>query len=271
MVACYIAGQQELSDTGYRHWQLVAYYKTKQRLRTVKSDFSNTAHCEPCRSDAARDYVWKDDTAVEGTRFEIGTVPFRRNSATDWATVRNNAVSGKFDNIPDNIYIQHYNNLRRIAADHHKPTAIISTATVYWGPTGVGKSRRAWHEAGYDAYPKDPRTKWWCGYTNQRNVIFDEFRGDIDIAHLLRWLDRYPVILETKGSTTPKMFDKVWFTSNLHPRDWYPMLDETTKEALYRRLQIIEMTNSWEPPADGLDQFLVDDDEINVDELINLL
>lgn len=273
MVPAYIAGQQEIGESGYHHWQLVAYYKTKQRMGTVKSHFANTAHVEHTYCDAARDYVWKEDTAVAGTRFELGTVPFRRNSSTDWAAVRNDAVRGRFSAIPDNIYVQHYGNLRRIAADNLAPTAIVSTATVYWGPTGVGKSRRAWFEAGLEAYPKDPRTKWWCGYAGQRNVIFDEFRGDIAISHLLRWLDRYPVLLETKGSTTVKQFDQVWFTSNLHPRDWYPDLDEITKEALYRRLNIIEMTDPWEPPNDGLDQFLVDDDEvqIDVDNLINLL
>jgi len=63
---------------------------------------------------------------------------------------------------------------------------MVRTCWVYWGRTGTGKSRRAWDEAGVDAYPKDPRTKFWCGYFGQANVIIDEFRGGIDVAHLLR-------------------------------------------------------------------------------------
>lgn len=113
---------------------------------------------------------------------------------------------------------------------------------VYWGPTGVGKSRRAWEESGDQTYSKDPRTKFWCGYDGQRHVIIDEFRGSIDISHILRWLDRYPVRVETKGGSRPLMAEKFWFTSNIHPGEWYPGLDIATFNALERRLEIINLT-----------------------------
>ena len=80
------------------------------------------------------------------------------------------------------------------------------------------------------------------GYLNQENVIFDEFRGSIDIAHLLRWTDKYPVRVEVKGGSIPLAASKLYFTSNLHPRGWYPELDYETYEALERRLTIIEVT-----------------------------
>lgn len=248
--AAYIAGQRELSDTGYDHWQLVAYYAKERTLGIVKADFTPTAHCEPTRSKAARDYVWKDDTAVADSRFELGKMPFRRNSKVDWEAVRTAARAGRLDDIPANIYVQHYNSLKRIAADNQHPAGLRTTTRVFVGPTGVGKSRRTWFEAGTGAYPKDPRTKWWCGYQGQQNVIIDEFRGDIGLSHMLRWLDRYPVILETKGCSIPKSFTNVWIMSNLHPRDWYPDIDEPSKLALYRRLEIVEMNEQWTPPAE---------------------
>jgi len=109
---------------------------------------------------------------------------------------------------------------------------------VFWGRTGTGKSHRAWDQAGAQAYVKDPRTKWWCGYRGQENVIIDEFRGVIDISHLLRWLDRYPVLVEVKGGSRPLCARKFWITSNLDPREWYPGLDADTLAALLRRLNI---------------------------------
>lgn len=112
---------------------------------------------------------------------------------------------------------------------------------VFWSPTGSGKSRRAWQEAGVDAYPKNPRTKWWDGYRGEENVVIDEFRGDIDIGYLLRWLDRYPVLIETKGAGTTLKAKRYWITSNLHPKDWYPTLDYETYAALERRLEIIRI------------------------------
>lgn len=112
--------------------------------------------------------------------------------------------------------------------------------TVFWGPTGTGKSRRAWEEAGLDAYPKDPRTKFWDGYDRQEHVVIDEFRGAIDVSHLLRWFDRYPVLVEVKGSSRVLVANRIWITSNLRPSHWFPELDEITLRALLRRLEVIE-------------------------------
>jgi len=136
------------------------------------------------------------------------------------------------------IFIRYYGNLTRIFADHATAQPIVRTCQVYWGPTGTGKSRRAWDEAGFTAYAKDPRTKWWCGYRGQENVVIDEFRGSIDIAHLLRWLDRYPVCVEIKGASRPLIASKIWITSNVDPRLWYPDCDPDTVLALLRRLEI---------------------------------
>lgn len=109
---------------------------------------------------------------------------------------------------------------------------------MYYGATGTGKSRKAHEEAGVGAYVKDPRSKFWCGYRGESHVIIDEFRGGIDVSHMLRWLDRYPVRVEIKGSSVPLKADKIWITSNLHPDDWWPDLDEETKRAIRRRVQI---------------------------------
>jgi hypothetical protein len=68
----------------------------------------------------------------------------------------------------------------------------------------------------------------------------DEFRGAIDISHLLRWLDRYPCLVEIKGSSTCLVAEKVWITSNVHPDYWYNEIDAATRDALMRRLQITE-------------------------------
>lgn len=94
-----------------------------------------------------------------------------------------------------------------------------------------------------EAYAKDPRSKWWCGYQGQEHVIIDEFRGGIDISHMLRWLDRYPVCVETKGGSVPLCATKFWITSNLEPKEWYKEIDEATLLALERRLTNIILLN----------------------------
>jgi hypothetical protein len=183
--------------------------------------------------------VFKEDTSVNGTRFELGSRPIQRNRKDDWDRIRMLAESGNLREIPSDIYIRYYFPIRAIHADAAKAVGVERVCNVFWGPTATGKSRRAWDEAGMDAYPKDPRTKWWCGYRDQQNVVIDEFRGGIDIAHMLRWLDRYPVTVETKGSSRPLVARTIWITSNLSPMRWYPDVDAETLEALIRRLNII--------------------------------
>ena len=244
----YLKGQREVgSTTGYEHWQLICYFN-KSRLnlilevsrRFVKNIFGSTAHCELTRSEAADAYVWKEETRVADTQFQLGRKPHRRNNATDWDAIWDAAKSGAILNIPANVRVQHYRTLRTIASDYSEPLPMERQVFVYCGRTGTGKSRRAWDEAGFSAYPKDPRTKFWDGYRDQPNVVIDEFRGGIDISHILRWLDRYPVLVEIKGSSTPLVAQKIWITSNVHPFNWYPDLDEETRNALLRRLQITE-------------------------------
>lgn len=233
----YIRGQLERGEQdGYLHWQLLVICQRKLRLGGIKSIFGNSVHAEPTRSVAAEDYVWKENTRVDGTAFELGERPFKRNSTTDWDAVRTSAIAGRLDDIPPDVFIRCYNQLRRIESDYVAPTRMERTVHVFHGTTGTGKSRRAWHEAGDDCYTKDPRTKFWDGYRGQENVIIDEFRGAIDIAHMLRWLDRYPVRVECKGSTHVLQARVIWITSNLHPRDWYPDLDQRSYDALRRRL-----------------------------------
>lgn len=237
----WIRGQLERGgNTDYLHWQFIVAFDKKRRLRHVKSVFGEY-HAEPTRSSAAVEYVWKQDTRVEGTQFELGTRPMDRSSPKDWDAIRDSAISGQLETIPSDIYVRYYNSLSRIAKDNLRPLGIPKTVRVYWGPTGVGKSRRAWDEATLEAYPKDPRTKFWDGYRAHTHVVMDEFRGDIDIAHLLRWFDRYPVIVENKGSSTVLVATDIWITSNLSPHQWYPSIDAATLDALLRRLEITEM------------------------------
>lgn len=215
----YLRGQLEKGDGGYLHWQLVAAFGKITSIigcRTVFGPF----HAQLTRSTAAMEYVWKDDTRVDGTQFELGACPIARNVKRDWELIWESSKRGDLMSIPASVRIQSYRTLKQIAVDHMQCLGIVRTCYVFWGATGTGKSRKAWEDAGLEAYSKDPRTKFWCGYRTQTNVVIDEFRGSIDISHMLRWLDRYPVSVETKGSATPLLAEKLWITSNLDPRRW---------------------------------------------------
>jgi len=241
----YIKGQEETgANTGYEHWQLLAVFTRAVRLAAVKGIFGNDCHAETSRSEAANEYVWKEETRVEGTQFELGRLPFKRNAKPDWDQVWEAAKKGKFEEVPANIRVGSYNALARIAKDNLKPAAMEREVFVFWGKTGTGKSHRAWTEATWDAYPKIPSTKFWDGYNGQENVVIDEFTGQVCITHLLRWFDKYPVTVESKGSATVFCAKRIWVTSNIDPREWYPNAPEAQKEALLRRLRITHFSGN---------------------------
>jgi len=235
----WIKGQAEVgSADGYLHWQLVCLFKQKIRRGGVRQLFG-PYHCELTRGPAANDYIWKEDTKVAGTEFELGEQPKKKNSKRDWESIWTAAANSDIESIPPDVRVRYYSAIKRIASDHLAPVAMERVVNGYYGPTGSGKSRRAWEEAGIDAFPKDPRTKFWDGYRGQTHVVIDEFRGGIDISHMLRWLDRYPVVVEVKGSSTVLKCEKIWITSNLHPQDWYCGLDSGTVLALLRRMNVV--------------------------------
>jgi len=242
-------GQLEQGEnTGYLHWQLVIHTTKPSRLSWIKKTFGEGMHGEPTRSEDAEEYVWKEETRVAGTRFELGKKSLKRNCAADWDEIYALAKSGDFSNIPKDVLIRCYNQFKSIAKDNMKPEAGLKKVIVYWGPTGTGKSHAAWEEAGLDAFPKDPATKFWDGYQGHSNVVIEEFRGEINISHMLRWLDKYPVCVEAKHGACVLKAKNIWITSNLHPSSWYPSLDGVTVNALLRRLDIREKNQVYIEP-----------------------
>lgn len=246
----YLKGQREIGEGGYEHWQLVASFKPKVTITKVKSFFCREAHVELTRSAAAGEYVWKEDTRVEGTQFEYGRRPFKVNSKVDWDAAWEAATKGDFAAVPAGVRVRCYAALSKIRTDHLRPPRRDNIIVkCFWGGTGLGKTRRAWFEAGEEAYVKDPNTKWWDGYDGHKRVIIDEFTGLISISHILRWFDRYPVIVETKGGAKPLLAEEFWVTSNIDPRNWYDSINEEQKRALLRRMQVTEFVFEWTPPA----------------------
>lgn len=114
----------------------------------------------------------------------------------------------------------------------------------FWGPTGVGKTRRAWDEAelaGGDTWCSSRDLQWWDGYSGQENVIIDDFRGDFCKFHeLLRILDRYPYNVPIKGSFSPLLAKRIWITSPYRPEEVYQ--SESARENVGQLLRRITET-----------------------------
>lgn len=145
-----------------------------------------------------------------------------RNSRTDWIAVRDNARAGRLDDIPADILVRYYGNLKRIRVDSMVcPWRHDIQCFLYYGAPRTGKTRKAFDEAGESVYVKTPTTKWWDGYKGEENVIIDDFSGLIRADYLKTWLDRYPCSVEVKGGAVPLCAKRIWITSNISVDEWY--------------------------------------------------
>lgn len=103
----WLRGQEEICPTTQRrHYQVIAGFVRQVRLTAVKRVVGD-GHWEQTRSDRADAYVWKEDTRVAGTQFELGGKSIRRNNGHDWELIRASAKLGQLDVIPPDIYIRY--------------------------------------------------------------------------------------------------------------------------------------------------------------------
>lgn len=237
---------KEMSATGTPHLQGYIIFESNKRLSGVKK-IHPTAHWEVAKGTTDQNIKY---CSKEGSYEEIGKKPLTseqigQTEKERWKLILQHAKAGTLEEHDPQVYYRTYATAEKLAARHAEPEDVEKNVNVYWGGTGTGKSYDAWKNARQDGckpYGKDPRSKFWYGYDGQKNVVMDEFRGGIDISHLLRWLDHYPLNVEIKGSSMPLKAQNIWITSNIHPKDWYPDLDEETKQALLRRMHI---THYW--------------------------
>lgn len=242
----WLRGQREIgSNTGAEHWQIFVAYSKKVRRARVKQDFTDQVHAEPSRSQAAEEYVWKEDTAVPGTRFELGGKQLNRNSREFWDSQLQLARRGNIKDCEPDIQLRYYSTLKRIAADAKEDAVDLTAPCGIWivGPPGVGKStfaRKCWPDIYFKMI-----NKWWDGYEDQKSVLIDDFsiqHGPIMGYYLKIWADQYVFRGEVKGGTIKIRPDRVVVTSNYTIEEIFAT-DAALYDAIKRRFYLINIPN----------------------------
>ena len=234
--------QGELMETN--HFQFVTFLKDNKRLTALKK-INPKIHWSPSKSEAANDYVWKEETRVDGP-WEFGKKPKvgkpKDGKKLDWEDIWNKACTGQLNKINAWVRVVHYSKLKDIAKDHLK-TEDSDHLRGIWihGAPGTGKSR--WFRDNIPNNKLYPKlcNKWWDGYIGQPIVVMD----DIDLTHeclaqqLKIWSDRYGCILETKGGAEAAKYD--WFIVTSQYRIEEIFKDQAAVEAINRRFQVFEI------------------------------
>lgn len=238
--AHYSVGQLEAGLNGTPHLQFFQTFKKAIRMSHYKK-YLPKAHVEVAIAITAdcRKYVTKEETRQDGP-FEYGEIPIHRNSKEDWESVYQKAKAGDIENIPADIRVRCYSNLKKIQKDNLKPVDAKDLRGVWiYGKSGVGKSFLANHLFP-GAYPKTAN-KWWDGYIDQENVILNDLDDNHKCLayHLKVWTDRYGVTLESKCSAVSAAYQTFCVTSQYSIDEIFT--SEKDREALHRRFKVIHL------------------------------
>lgn len=115
-------------------------------------------------NNGADKYCEKEETRVEGP-WRFGEIPIQRNLKADWDSVKQAAKEGRFDDIPSDILVKHYPNIKRIHTDNLQVKEHDECrGTWLWGEPGTGKTTYARTHFAGTLYIK-AQNKWWDGYT----------------------------------------------------------------------------------------------------------
>jgi len=258
----FACGQQERGEGGFLHWQLFFQFAKRVRLHQVQAACGDpTAHCEARKGTAqqARDYCRKQDTAVDNSFWEAGTLRGAKLNHMDelkeamdrgadvWELMREHWNAWSRAEKACDRYIQARDSLRA-------STWCPARVEVHWGASGTGKTRYCMDkiraECGGICYRK-PSGPWWDGYSKQKVILFDDYDGTVPIDTLLQLLDGYGrgVLLPIKGSHINCWARDFYFTSNKSPDEWYPKASDEQRAGLRRRFTLIREYRLGDAPV----------------------
>lgn len=243
----YLVFQKEkCPETGRLHWQGFVVLKEALYLKQLKELFADpTIHIEAARDGRrAMDYCKKPESRIEGP-WEFGDVNMVkvRGTRSDLEEIKLFLDEGASETfIAENFFGQwtrYHRAFTRYSFIRCKPRSRKPFVTVLFGPPGMGKSRYVYSRYP-DAFPLSEGNRgdiWWDGYDPNVHdtVIIDDFYGWIKYSLMLKLLDRYPLIVDVKGTRCQFRATRIFITSNKRPESWYPNVKE--KEALLRRIE----------------------------------
>lgn len=254
----------ERGESGTPHLQGYIYFRNAKSFSSVVNALGEPrAHVERARGTPKQNRTY---CSKQGDFYEFGTCP-EQGRRKDLESIRSDIDKGITEiEIAQSHFSQWVQYRRAFHAYrqlvHHKPRSWKTVVVWIMGPTGTGKSRicyelpgsrlaellrytmERYHGNTVDECKQiytsvDPTFNWVDGYNGQDIVLVDDYRGECDLATLLRVCDRYPMQLPIKGGFVEWSPKLIIFTSNLLPRACYSGKDSESIRPLLRRIDFL--------------------------------
>lgn len=267
---------KEVGKSGTKHLQGYLYFKNPISFNTIKGLLPR-AHIEVAKGTAEdnKKYCSKDGNIL----IEEGQMP-SQGKRTDLIEIKDEILNGKkVDKIvlenPE-LYHQYGRTFNKIEdlAMRKKFRTEMTKGIWYFGPTGVGKSHKAFENFNPDTHYVVPDDNgWWDGYTQQETVIFNDFRGEVSYNFLLQLVDKWPMWVKRRNrEPMPFISKRVVITSSLPPNKIFKKRTaEDSIAQMLRRFSIIFLGNNGTEVLWGNTVPPEHDDDLYVDLNIPIL
>lgn len=248
----YLIVGEEISKTGYRHYQCYVQLFRQIRMKGFKKlmNYEGT-HLEVQYGTnlEARNYCWKGQFELKGTEYPQPssiTKTFgrfcegqgERTEMLDIKELLDDGV-GHYDIVNTrNVYFNSYGRYHswyekyKCMADDERLNIMRKTIDVWalYGPGGTGKTESILRKYGckncYILKNPNRDNKNWNGYESQKILIIDDFYSWLPLSTMQRILDNKPYRVRKLNGYRWAQWDKVYITSNQDPNQWYRNVQE---------------------------------------------
>lgn len=256
----------EVGENGTYHTHVYVACENAVRFSTMQKKFDG-AHFEMAKgtSQQNKDYIkkegkWENDKKKETnlleTFEEFGEMPIerqgQRNDLNDLYDMIKHGYSN-FQILEENpsymLQIDKLERVRQIYKEElYKNTFRQLSTTYIFGTTGSGKTRFIMETYGYEnVYRITDYEHPFDSYKGQDIIMFEEFRSDLKISDMLKYLDGYPVELPCRYNNKVACFTKIYIITNIPLKEQYRYVQEEQKEtwrAFLRRInEVLYFTN----------------------------
>lgn len=242
-VLTYLIMGKEVGESGTPHLQgFLALHKKKTGLQ-LKNLMPEGCVIIKSKGSALKNkaYCSKDGEIYA----EIGIIP-AQGTRTDLANLKMmiDEKNATIEDVADE-YFGHFLRYKKNITDYIMMKREVKKTWfpeiwIYWGNTGLGKTRKVYDENELkDIWVWNHNHRFFQGYLHHDVAVFDDFYGDMNLAFMLKLIDRYPFTVNIKNGRCNWQPKKVYFTSNIDPRHWQGWLEEPQekKDAFFRRIR----------------------------------
>lgn len=239
----FLAALEKAPTTGHEHIHAYVHFTNAYKLN--KKILAIGAHIDICKGSPQQNikYVKKDGNVLD----EVGDEPHQGfHTVQDLKDIKNPAELNwneyntwqKIQNAPQKVKKSEWN----------KNVKVI----YIWGPSGIGKSTKAFELAADEFEEVKYINGFWNGCVDGNGCcIYDDFRDShMKASEFINFIDYRVHNLNVKGGNIKNKYDLIIITSIQSPQEIYRNTTEEQKTQWLRRMEIIDMNPEEENDID---------------------